>query len=358
MRFVTVDNLTEGMILGKPFYGNLGAFLLRKHAVLTGSLIERIRYLGYSGLYITDKFSEDIEPNFVVSDELKNSTASAVRTLMTNLRTSMSSDDLVLERNVSMITDLVRSLVDEIISSKNAVVNIIDLKSYDLYTYQHSVNVSVLAGVLGFAMKMSRDEIYDLSTAAIFHDIGKMFVSRNILDKPGFLSEQEFGEMKKHPALGANYLRDKLFFKPDIYLPVGQHHEHYDGTGYPDGLPGDATCLPAKVIAMCDTYDAITSKRPYHDPIMPHEACEYVMGNAGSHFDPDAVGVFFRTVAPFPVGVSVRLSNGEEGIVCKNFSSLPMRPMIRLKPAPGRKPRLLDLGHDPDALNITIQELL
>ena len=358
MRFVSVDNLTEGMILGKPFYGNLGAFLLRKHAVLTDSLINKIRELGYLGLYITDNFSEGIEPDFVVSDELRTSMASSVRTFMSNLQSAPTSDSPVLVQNIDSIMGMVKSLVDEIVASKSAVVNIIDLKSYDLYTYQHSVNVSVLSGVLGSALKMTRSEITELASAAIFHDIGKMFIPKEVLDKPGALDDMEFAEMKKHPALGAAYIKEKLSFGPTVYLPVGQHHERYDGLGYPLGLSGKDIGVNAQIIAMTDTFDAITSKRPYHDAIMPHEGCEYIMGNAGSHFAPNAVELFFRTVAAFPVGVGVRLSNGAEGIVYKNYSSFPMRPMIKLKPKPGQRARFLDLCHDPSALNITVQRLV
>jgi len=358
MRFVSVDYLTEGMILGKPFYGNLGQFFLRKHAVLTEGLIKQIRFLGYTGLYIADDFSDGIEPEDVVSDELKTSTASAIRMFMSNIQSAPTSDSAVITRNVEQIMGLVKSIVDEIISSKQTVINIIDLKSYDFYTYQHSVNVSVLSGVLGSAMKMTRDELMDLTQAAIFHDIGKMFISKEVLDKPAPFTPQEFAEMKRHSALGAEYMRDKLHFKPYVYLGVGQHHERHDGSGYPLGMTGDLINPIAKIIAMTDTYDAITSKRPYHDAIMPHEGCEYIMGNAGSHFDPDAVDVFFRTVAPFPVGVNVKLSNGLEGIVAKNYNSFPMRPMIKLKAAPGAKSRYLDLRSDPGALSITIVKLL
>ena len=359
MRYVMADNLTEGMILGKPFYGNLGQFMLRKHAVLTESLIKRIRYLGYSGLYITDDYSDGIEPNFVVSDELKNSTAEAVRHFMSNIQSSpSSSSSSTLARNVDQILSLVKSLVNEIAASKNAVVNIIDLKSFDLYTYQHSVNVCVLAGVLGSALKMTKRELFDLATAAIFHDIGKLFVSKEVLDKQGPLSKEECETMKRHPALGCEYIRDRFYFKPSIYVPVVQHHERHDGSGYPSGLAGDEISLSAKIVAMTDTYDAITSKRPYHEAIMPHEACEYIMGNAGRHFDPKAVGIFFRTVAPYPVGVSVQLSNGQEGIVFRNYDTFPMRPLIKLKPQPGLKARFLDLCNDPSALNVTISKLL
>jgi len=358
MRFVSVENLTEGMILGKPFYGNLGQFYLKKHAVLTEGLIKRVRYMGYAGLYVADDYSDGIEPTFVVSDELKTSTASAVRTFMSNIQSAPTSNSAVLTQNVDHIMGFVKSIVDEIISSKNAVINIIDLKSYDLYTYQHSVNVGVLSGVLGSAMKMTRSELTDLASAAIFHDIGKMFISKEVLDKPGTFTPQEFAEMKKHPALGAEYMRDRLNFTLTVYMGVGQHHEHHDGKGYPMGVTGEYISPLAKIIAMADTYDAITSKRPYHEAIMPHEGCEYIMGNAGSHFDPDAVGVFFRTVAPFPVGVSVMLSNGAEGIVAQNYSSIPRRPLIRLKPGPNTATRYLDLCNDPGALSITVQKLL
>jgi len=345
------------MILGKAFYGNLGSFLLKKHAVLTDSLVRRIRNLGYSGLYIAEDFSDGIEPDFLVSDDLKSSTASAVRTFMSVIETNSSSDSALI-KSADDIMGLVRTLVDEILGSNNAVVNIIDLKSYDLYTYQHSVNVAVLSGVIGAAMSIPKNQIIDLVSSAIFHDIGKMFVSKEVLNKPGALNKQEIAEIQNHPALGAIFLRDRLSFNPAIYTPVERHHERYDGLGYPQGISGDGIGLHAQVIAMTDAFDAITSKRPYHDAIMPHEGCEYIMGNAGRHFDPKAVDVFFRTVAPFPVGVSVRLSNGLEGIVYKNYPNFPMRPIIKIRPAKGEKARYLNLCNDPNALNVTIQKIL
>jgi HD-GYP domain-containing protein (c-di-GMP phosphodiesterase class II) len=157
---------------------------------------------------------------------------------------------------------------------------------------------------------------------------------------------------------GFNILRKKGVFPGVVLAAILQHHERFDGSGYVYGKQGRDIQLFAQLISVVDVYDAITSKRPYHEPILPSEAYEYIMGNAGRAFSMEIVDAFTKKVAPFPLGVQVQLSNGEVGIVCKNHSDFLMRPLIRLHPLPGSSEnRYLDLKHDSAAYNVTIQKV-
>ena len=330
--------------------------MLCADAVLTESLVQRIRHLNYSGLYIKDEFSEGIVPVDVISEELRTNTVRAIHRFMLDMESP--GGGVRGQDNMGDILALIERIIDEISDSDGTLINLIDLKSFDLYTYQHSVNVCVLSCVMAAAHGFKREQLYDLAIAAILHDIGKVFIPKDILNKPAKLTPDEYKTVKKHPADGCDHIRKKFHFNNTVCMPVRQHHERYDGNGYPQSLSEAEIFTASCIISIADVYDAITSKRPYHEAIMPSEAYEYIMGNTGSHFNPDAVGVFVRTVAPFPVGVSVRLSNGLEGLVFENDTNFPMRPLIKIKTEPGEPEHFIDLCNDKDALDITIQQIL
>jgi len=353
MRYVSADHLMEGMVLGKPFYGRTGDLMLREGMVLTTTLVERIRNLRYSGVYIQDKFSEGIDPEDIISEDLRYNAATSVRRLMA----STESEELT-SVDMDGITQYVNRILEQIMSTKNAIINLVDLKEFDLYTYQHSVNVCVLCCVIGYAYGIPRKQLLSLAMASILHDIGKMFVDKKILDKPGKLSPEEFTIIKKHSRLGYECL-EKCGISGSVTDAILMHHERFDGTGYPLGKKGDEVPIFAQIISIADVFDAITSKRSYHEAIVPSEAYEYILGNAGRHFAPKIVDVFTQKIAPFPLGVSVQLSNGLEGVVYKNHEGNLTRPVVKLFPLPGQKgDQFLDLKNDKHALGLTIKKIL
>lgn len=358
MRYIAIDHIQEGMILGKPFYGPFGRLMLREGMLLTAKLLHKIRALQYSGLYIKDDFSAGIVAEDIISAELRYNAVKAVHNFMTDI-TSKSTVNI--EESMAGISQLLYKIIDEIKMSDQVIVNLIDLKVFDLYTYQHSVNVCVLSCIIGAYLGMSREQLYNLALAATLHDLGKIFIPKEILNKSTPLTPEEFDVIKKHSFLGYDYIRNKFSFHIAVHVSILQHHERHDGTGYPLGKAGSDISLFARIIMIADVYDAITSKRPYHDPILSSEAYEYILGNSGRHFNPEIVDAFTKKIAPFPLGVSVRLSNGLEGIVFNNYADCLTRPLIKLTPLPGQPAgdeRFLDLYKDPDALMITISEVV
>jgi HD-GYP domain-containing protein (c-di-GMP phosphodiesterase class II) len=338
------------MVLAKGLYGKDGSLLLQQGQSLKRSYISRIAKNGFQGVYISDQMSEEIEIRAVIDDELRNSAVKAVRDIYVQ-----DPAEGISRAMADQAKAVVHSIVEEIVGSRNIMVNMIDLKSYDNYTYYHSVNVGVLSIVVGVALGMNSDALYKLGLGALLHDIGKVFVSRKIIDKRGPLTPAEFTEVKKHPLLGYKYLRDAGL---DIPIPslVGilQHHERMDGSGYPGKISGKEIHQFSRIISIADVFDAMTSDRPYRGAMMPSEVMEFLMGGAGTLFDPDLITLFTRKVAAFPLGTCVLLSNGLTAIVVENYEDCCLRPKVKIVCGDDAGPTYLDLKNDRSLSNLTI----
>lgn len=327
MRYVPINCVKEGMILGKSLYGRKGELQLAEGVELHHNYIQRIKELGYQGIYIIDEISKDIEVANVISETLKMQTIFTIKTLFTVSRKNDKDNfDNILEQTKRQVDDI----IDEILNNKHTLVNIIDLKVFDDYTYYHSVNVAVLSIIIGVRLKLTRDKLYELGMSAILHDIGKVFIAKELLNKKEKLTEEELNTIREHPKLGYNYLKEKYSLPFSVYQAIYQHHEKYNGKGYPLGLRGKKINLYGKIIAIADVYDALTSDRSYRKAISPSDAYEYIMGQAGISFDVDLVTIFTRSIAAYPVGTFVKLSNGLIGLVVKNNSDFILRPKVKI----------------------------
>ena len=350
MRYVPTLCLREGMVLAKSLYGKDGSLLLQEGQPLKGSYILHLEKSGFQGVYISDELSDEIEIRSVIDDELRNSAVKAIQDIYVQSPTAGISRSMACR-----IKKIVHSIVEEIVDNRDIMVNMIDLKSYDDYTYYHSVNVGVLSIVVGVALGMGHATLYKLGLSALLHDIGKVFVDRKIIEKPGPLTAEEFTEVKKHPPLGYDYLlNDDLDMPIPSLVGILQHHERMNGSGYPSGLSGDEIHQFSRIISIADVFDAMTSDRPYREAMMPSDVMEYLMGGAGSLFDEKLVYLFTRKVAAFPLGTCVRLSNGLTGIVVENYEDCCLRPKIKAVGGDSESPVYLDLKNDRNLSNLTI----
>lgn len=353
MRYIPTFCLREGMILAKSLYAQDGILLLQEGQKLQQAHIAHLANHGFQGVYIRDKISENIEIKTIIHDELRNSAAKTICEIYTQSMTT----GVTLEA-IEGAKAVVHSIVEEIIENRNIMVNMIDLKSYDNYTYFHSVNVGVLSIVLGVALEMNQSALYKLGLGALLHDIGKVFIDTKIIDKEGPLTPDEFAEVKKHPGLGYDYLRKVNFGFPASSLNcVFQHHERVDGSGYPKGLVGKQISRFSRIVSVADVYDAMTSDRPYRTAMMPSEVMEYLMGGAGTLFDPEVVFLFTRKVAAFPLGTCVLLSNGMTAIVIENFEDCCLRPKVKIL-NDSADPTYYDLKNDRSLANITVSRVI
>lgn len=354
MRFVPASCLREGMQVAKTLYGTNSEKLLVVGVVLSKKYIQRIKEMSYPGVYINDDISRDIEIINTISDELRIETMNGIKKIF--LEVNDNKDPRERTEDVSRQVD---GIVEELLANKNMMVNMIDLKCFDNYTYLHSVNVAVLSIVTGIAMGLDRLSLTRLGLSAILHDIGKVFINKGIVNKPDVLTDEEFVEMKKHSQLGFNYARDKFNLPIASYNGIIDHHEKFDGSGYPHARKGDRISLFGRIITVADIYDALSSERPYRKAMSPSESMEYIMGNSATMFDPLISGTFIRKVAPYPIGTTVRLSNGCTAIVLENFESFCLRPRVRAYKINGVdvEPFELNLMTDFSLLNVVIEDV-
>lgn len=195
---------------------------------------------------------------------------------------------------------------------------------------------------------MSERDLNYLVTAALLHDLGKLAIPKEILNKPGRLTPDEYQLMKTHSTRSYQLLSKRWNISAHIKQTVLLHHENVDGSGYPQGLMGDEQSLSVRIVHVADVYDALTSRRPYKKPYSPYEAVEYLMGACGIMFDKNVVEVFMERVPLFPRGTEVNLSDGRKGLIYENKGPHNLRPVLNMPD--GTK---LDLMENKN-LNVTI----
>ncbi len=223
---------------------------------------------------------------------------------------------------------LVTQLADEVIRNPDALVWLTYLKSRDEYTATHCMNVCILALTFGRCLALEEEALHQLGLGALLHDLGKMQVPDEVLNKPGRLTEEEFAIMKRHPGLGFAMLRDdKNIDKASLHI-VLHHHERLDGRGYPRGLDEKRIPLLTRISSIVDVYDAITSDRCYHDGVAPAQALENLFKWAPGNFDVTLLEGFIKCIGIYPIGSVVRLSTGEVGIIVASDECNRLKPIL------------------------------
>lgn len=348
MRFFNIDSLTKGMVLAR----DINYFDTEKNTMskvqhsepLTDAIIARLKKSGVEGAYIA-KVADTEKMEHTISEEVKTEAVKGIQEL-----TKGFIGGNITNEQIDSVNNTAESLVTTISSNKDVMVNILDLKKYDDYTYHHSLSVSVMSMAIGMEMGLSKPLLKDLVSAALLHDIGKIAIPITIISKPSRLTSEEFEIVKRHPVTAAVSLMKRNFVSENTFRGIISHHEKWDGTGYPNGLEGEDIPIFGRILAVADVYDALTSNRPYRKPAPPNEVIEYIMGNSGTHFDVDVVSAFTRRVAPFPVGAHVILSNKEVAVVLRNYPDQPLRPLV----AVAETDKFYDLYHDEKCLSITV----
>jgi putative nucleotidyltransferase with HDIG domain len=253
----------------------------------------------------------------------------------------------------SLDTDTAKQLVgemaDSISRSPNAMLWLTHMKKRDEYTTVHCMNVCILALTFGRSLGLERTKLDQLGLGALLHDIGKMHVPLEILNKPGKLTDEEFDIVKTHSMSGYNLLHQKEDMPREVLDIVRSHHERINGRGYPDGLTGDLIDQLVQITSIVDVYDAITSDRCYHDGIAPHDALKNMFDWAGDNFAADLVEQFIKCLGIYPIGSMVELNTGHIGIVVSASEKTRLRPIILVViKKNGQRydvPRLLNLAH-------------
>lgn len=248
---------------------------------------------------------------------------------------------------------LVEEISNSIMRNPGALISLARLKTSDDYTYMHSVAVCALMIALARQLGFAEEPTRDAGMAGLLHDLGKAMIPNEILGKPGKLTDAEFDIIKTHPAEGHKLLLGGTGISDTVKDVCLHHHEKIDGSGYPKGLNGETMSLSAKMAAVCDVYDAITSNRPYKAGWDPAESIKR-MAEWKGHFDPLVFQAFVKSLGIYPIGSFVRLESGKLGVVTGQGEQSLLKPKLRVffstKSQAYIKPEVIDLARSAEKI--------
>lgn len=316
------------MRLGKSIYGPDGKLLLGIGIELTDYYIQRLLDLGVFMIYVDDPLTRDVELEPVIDEETRQKAVNAVRKALLLASGMLRDRRGVLE--ASGLIEAVDMIADELTTKRRTLVSVLDLKCYNSYTYEHSVNCCVLGLIVGINRGYDEFKLRNLGLGLLLHDIGKMLVPNEILNKPGTLDPIEFKQVMAHPQNGYRLLTYDDSIPPVARIICLQHHERCDGSGYPRNLAGDSIHEFSKIAAAIDVYDALTSDRVYRRAYRPHQAVAYMRAQSNLRFDHQTVQGLLKHIAPYPIGTTVRLTTGDQAVVIAINERIPDRPTVRL----------------------------
>lgn len=352
MRFISVERVKPGDTLGQSILGVDGCIMLREGVTLTERYINKLISMGILYIYIKDSNLEDIKPQDPQFVEYKSEAIKSLSRVFSRLNYS---DTVCVKNALSAINDIIEYLID---NNEIDCTYLMEIKTFDNYTYVHSLNTCVMALFFGVQMSFSRNMLIDLGAGTLLHDLGKTKVPISILNKNGKLTKDEFDIVKKHPEYGYEMVKNVGEISEISKSIILEHHERIDGNGYPQGLSGGRISKYARVACISDVYDAIASDRVYRKGFPANEAYEFILGGNGTFFDPQLVNIFKNNFSVFPLGACVRLSDGVEGFVVGHNKGFPDKPIIRvLYDIYGNKVSPFEINL-VDKLDITIEKII
>lgn len=345
MLSIPVKSLREGMVVGQSIYSEAGAAYLVKGKPLTNQYISQMKKIGIPSISVSTidpRFEVDI-PEDVVQEKTRMDAIQKVHDVFESLSDKK-------EMDTKGLTNIADRIVTDVFSRSNHLVQLTDIRLHDTYTFAHSVNVAVLSAMIGKITELSEEDMKTLVTGGLLHDLGKIKIPAAILNKKGRLTAAEYEEIKEHPMEGAHRISECEWMLPKASILAAiaaQHHEHINGTGYPRGIKGDKIHRFAKMVAIADVYDALTSERPYKKAYTPSVAYGIMKINKG-HFDSALFERFFDNVAVYPVGTILKTFYGY-GIVTKCEFGHTMTPTVCI--FADRKNKMLDKTFTIDLKN-------
>lgn len=331
-------------------------FITKRFAVNNQKTLQQLTQSGIKQLYIDTKKGKDIEEaptrqevqqkveervleiareaqplenQISVEEEL---TAARVlykeaSTLMQNLMENMRFGK---EIEVAAIEETSDQMVESAFRNKDALISLSRIKDKDQYTYMHSVSVSGLMITFARSMGFDKEKVREIAMGGLLHDIGKMKTPDRILNKPGKLSDKEFEIMRSHVVFSRELLEEKTGITQNALDVATQHHERFDGTGYPLGLKGDEISQVGQMSTIVDVYDALTSIRVYKSGWEPNLVLKKLMEWSNSHFNPTLVQQFIRCLGVYPIGAMVELDSGLVGIVIEQNEVNLLTPKLKI----------------------------
>ena len=306
MIHLPIKDLKPGMVATQSIYNKKGESILTRGVPMTQEHIDLLAAMNLTGLSVVSADPKiSVPPPADVVEETTRS--DAIRKVDDTFHDLEDTGEL----DPAVLTPTAQAILRNALENRENLVQLTDIRLHDNYTFGHSVNVAVLSAILGSLCNVSGDDLVNLIIGALLHDIGKLIIPQHILTKPGQLSEQEFYIIKMHPEAGRLKLQDLSTPSAEVLATIaGQHHEHIDGRGYPDQLTGDQIHLFARIVAIADVFDALTSARSYKPAYRPHTAYRIMTKCSPGQFDEKLLNLFFDSVAIYPVGTVLKTTMG------------------------------------------------
>lgn len=348
-----IKKLKPGMVAAQSVYNSSGANYITRGTTLTDQYIGRLKQLGVEGIHVTSSTPgiKVLPPEDILSEKTRAIAVKRVCDVFQQVQQEGTFE-------IAPLSQVSASIVNDIMNRRQKLVQLTDIRIHDMYTFAHSVNVSMLSSLLGVLAGYDNKLIADLALGGMLHDLGKVTVSSGILNKRGRLTDEEFSIIRKHPEVGDLKIRQSDI--PDaarLAIMARQHHEKMNGTGYPDGRQGKAIHLYGRIGAIADVYDALTSVRPYKKAYTPSVAYNIMMHCSPGQFDMELLKLFFRNVAIYPVGTVLKTSLGY-GIVKNVEFGKTERPVVLIFAEKNgtlrKKPVTVDLSEEMEGYIDTV----
>lgn len=338
MRRIPLESLKDGDIIGQALYDEQGRILLKAGIAVTERLKQKILALQLQSIYIADNQEDIGSLSDIISPSIRHDAIKIVKRIYDNFvneeteRNSQNTRKKSFTENEHIVhlNETVDAILMEVFSNKNAIVEMVDIKKMDNYLYEHAVNTAVLSLLIGLELQLSEKELRRLVIASLLMDVGNKLINSALLTKAGPLTLDEFKEVQQHVRKGFDFIKDHSDVPIHVRNLMLQHHERMNGSGYPLGLRGESIDPLARILAVADAYDALTSDRPHRKAYPPSEALEKIMGDAGTLYDFKIVNLFAKRVLAYPNGTYVALSNGDVGEVIASNRDIPLRPVVEI----------------------------
>jgi HD-GYP domain-containing protein (c-di-GMP phosphodiesterase class II) len=306
MTWLPVSELIPGMKLAKDVILQDGRLLLLSGFVIKPIYIRKLQAFNIEAVDIVKDSFTPIEEFY--EEKLYKHAHETIKKIFSQVRNGKDTD-------MSVVKETVVEIIEKVMDNETVLLQLTGIRDIDNYTFLHSVDVCIFATIMGKKMGFGKDILVDLGMGAILHDIGKCKVPQEILKKPGVLTDIEFREMKLHPVYGCEIINSVSGLNSKIAGVAFQHHEKWDGTGYPLGIRDKNINPFSRIVTLADVYDALTSDRIYKVKELPHIAADYIKRNSGVLFDPDIVDLFVSNIAAYANGTIVLLNTGELGSI-------------------------------------------
>jgi HD-GYP domain-containing protein (c-di-GMP phosphodiesterase class II) len=357
MRSINLDEIQPGMVLSRPLISADGTILLYEGIEMKERYIQYLRKQGLTSLFIGEPEIEDtteMKEEFYDPKHRKEA-SDAAREVVDHFRVGKG---IQLDR----VKNIVGEMINQLGQNPEKMIHLLDIRRKEEYIFSHAVNTCILSVMTGLAMGYDAAQLDELGLAAMLHDVGKIKFSRRLaMQYPDYLSKSEKEEYKQHPNYSLEILRENRELPVDVVNACFQHHERWNGSGYPLGLKGDSISEYAQIISIADVYDRLIAGMPHRRATPVYYAVAILNKAAGEYFNPAVVEKFNQNVAIYPIGKTVRLNNYQIGVILGVGIKSKSTPVVRITASSNSNDinQLveLDLSKNPECFIVDFEEI-